>query len=116
MEACGEADVFPMTSSMIVTFLLGAVLGLRFRFPILVPALLLAVAPIATMDALVGASGLTPITLATMSIVVLQIGYLAGTFSRFTLAAARKPGRRDAQTQQPAGTTGSMADNSIHRS
>ena len=87
-----------MLMLVLASMLVGAVLGLRFRILVLVPALLL-------MLALVVAGGLAhgddvwSILLALMlGGISIQLGYLGGTAIRFTVAAARAP-------RLPVGTT-----------
>ena len=78
-----------MTALLIFCFLVGAVLGQRFRVLVLLPvtfALVLAVLPVSLMTSLGVLEGLKAAALAAMA---LQGGYLFGSAARFSLAAAR---------------------------
>jgi hypothetical protein len=67
----------------------GAVLGLRFKVLILVPAIWLGLLLIiAAGIARGGAAGSIALTCAALA-TALQFGYLAGTFTRFTIAGSR---------------------------
>jgi hypothetical protein len=69
--------------------LLGAVVGLRFKVLLLMPAILVGVLSIA----LVGITNGTAISTIVMNAIAwaftLQFGYLGGLFSRFVMVAAR---------------------------
>lgn len=78
-----------MTELLIFSFLVGAVLGQRFRVLVLLPitlVLVLAVLPVALMSHLGFLEGLKGAVLAAIA---LQAGYLFGSAARFGLAAAR---------------------------
>ncbi|PDT87303.1 hypothetical protein CO669_25960 [Bradyrhizobium sp. Y36] len=78
-----------MTALLIFSFLVGAVLGQRFRVLVLLPvtfALVLAVLPVSLMTSLGVLEGLKA---AAFAAIALQAGYLFGSAARFSLAAAR---------------------------
>ncbi|RTE90038.1 MULTISPECIES: hypothetical protein [Bradyrhizobium] len=78
-----------MTALLIFSFLVGAVLGQRFRVLVLLPvtfALLLTVLPVSLMTSLGALEGLKATVFAAIA---LQAGYLFGSAARFSLAAAR---------------------------
>lgn len=78
-----------MTAFLIFSFLVGAVLGQRFRVLVLLPvtfALLLTVLPVSLMTSLGALEGLKA---AAFAAIALQAGYLFGSAARFSLAAAR---------------------------
>ncbi|PSO16480.1 hypothetical protein [Bradyrhizobium sp. MOS003] len=78
-----------MTALLIFSFLVGAVLGQRFRVLVLLPvtfALVLTVLPVSLMTSLGVLEGLKAAALAAIA---LQGGYLFGSAARFSLAAAR---------------------------
>jgi hypothetical protein len=78
-----------MAQVAIISFLVGAVFGLRFKVMVLLPLTLataviaLVIAPILFSTLLEGLAGFAIGTLA------LHGGYLFGSFSRFTIGAAR---------------------------
>ncbi|WP_439364458.1 hypothetical protein ACNJYD_32730 [Bradyrhizobium sp. DASA03005] len=77
-----------MTAFLIFSFLVGAVLGQRFRVFVLLPvtfALVLTMLPVSMMTSL----GLEGMKAAVFAAIALQGGYLFGSGARFALAAAR---------------------------
>lgn len=78
-----------MLNVMILSGLVGAVLGTRLKVLSLVPAMAFAFALIAGVG-IVRGDGLWPIlTTTVLSVVLLQCGYLGGTASRLVVAATR---------------------------
>ncbi|WP_454650434.1 hypothetical protein [Bradyrhizobium liaoningense] len=78
-----------MTAFLIFSFLVGAVLGQRFRVLVLLPltfVMLLAAVPVGLMIGLTVVESLKGMVFAA---VALQGGYLFGSGARFGLAAAR---------------------------
>ncbi|QOZ11567.1 hypothetical protein [Bradyrhizobium sp. CCBAU 51765] len=78
-----------MTAFLIFSFLVGAVLGQRFRVLVLVPltfVMLLAAVPVRLMIGLTVIESLKGMVFAAIA---LQGGYLFGSGARFGLAAAR---------------------------
>ncbi|MDT4743678.1 hypothetical protein [Bradyrhizobium sp. WYCCWR 12699] len=76
-----------MTAFLIFSFLVGAVLGQRFRVLVLLPvtfALVLTVLPVMTSLGV-----LDGLKAAAFAAIALQAGYLFGSAARFSLAAAR---------------------------
>jgi len=89
---------------MLILFcaLAGAVLGLRFRFLVLVPAIGLAVLTV-VVGGVARADGTWAIVGAAAAVAtVLQIGYLAGTVTRFAIAGARTARPRPVPTPAAA--------------
>jgi hypothetical protein len=86
---------------LLISLLLGMVLGQRFRVLVLLPAMGI-ILSVAIGMGLASALGLRPTALlAVGSVVSLQIGYLAGIGLRYFLAGARgaKPSTLDVGTQ-----------------
>jgi len=78
-----------MTELLIFSFLVGAVLGQRFRVLVLLPVtffLVLTVLPVGLMTSLGFLEGMKA---AVFAAIALQGGYLFGSAGRFALAAAR---------------------------
>jgi hypothetical protein len=73
----------------IASGLTGAVLGTRFRIQVLCPAMLFGFAVVAAVAASKGLAVTTAILGIALCAVSLQMGFLAGLFTRFCLAAAR---------------------------
>ena len=73
-----------------VSLLTGAVLGLRFPAYALLPAFALACVAIG-MPALINNGVLTAVWQTGTALVLLQVGYFAGIFTRFVILAARSP-------------------------
>ena len=74
--------------------LIGATLGTRLRVFVLAPATMIGVGLIATTAAIRGATVSAAITAVLVWTVCLQLGYLGGLLTRFSLAAARLAPRR----------------------
>jgi hypothetical protein len=90
-----------MTMLILCCALAGAVLGLRFKVLVLVPAIALAVLTV-VVGGVARADGAWAIVGAAAAVAtVLQIGYLAGTLTRFAIAGAR--GARRAPTPALSG-------------
>ncbi len=82
-----------MMNLIILSTLVGAVLGMRMRVVILFPAIGVFFVAIAGLG-LVRGDDLWPIALAmVLAAISLQLGYLAGSTTRFAIAAARAPRR-----------------------
>ncbi|WP_407121652.1 hypothetical protein [Bradyrhizobium sp. STM 3561] len=78
-----------MTAFLIFSFLMGAVLGQRFRVLVLLPltfVMVLAAVPVGLLADLTALESLKSVVFAAIS---LQGGYLFGSGARFGLAAAR---------------------------
>jgi hypothetical protein len=91
-----------MLMAILFNSLVGAVLGNRFKVRVLFP-----VAPIAfiiTVGVLgVARSAFAPALLAGLaSVVALQIGFLGGLFTRFSVAASRVPPERPVRSSTTA--------------
>lgn len=74
--------------------LVGAVLGTRFKVQVLFPATALGIAMVAAAAAYRSAAISTAILAAVVCMVSLQLGYLAGLFTRFCMAASRVASNR----------------------
>jgi hypothetical protein len=85
-----------MTIYIICCALIGAVLGLRYKVLVLVPAIGCALL-VTLVTGIARAEGAWAILAASAAVAtVVQIGYLAGTLTRFTVAGTRRAGRRHA--------------------
>jgi hypothetical protein len=80
-----------MTILLISGTLLGAVLGLRFKVLVLLPAIAIGAVSLAAVAVLHGNA--VPMTAFAMMAwaLALQFGFLTGLFSRFILAVSRSP-------------------------
>jgi hypothetical protein len=91
-----------MTALARICFLVGAVLGLRFRVLILVPAIGLSVA-VATANGIVLGESLWRLALVTVVVAMaIQLGYVLGTVAQLFGWAGSAVGS-DAHDQQPIG-------------
>jgi len=71
---------------VILAFLIGALLGTRFTVLILVPAITLAVIGVAASGVARGDNVSTIFVAAMLSTICLQVGYLFGAATRYTIA------------------------------
>jgi hypothetical protein len=78
-----------MSNIAILTFLLGTVLGLRFRILVLLPVSLVGGLNAVLVTLLVGGSLFAAVTSALALVAAVQIGFLFGSLVRFSVAAAR---------------------------
>ena len=78
-----------MLMAILCSSLVGAVLGTRFKVQVLFPLAPLAFVVSAGVMALTHAAVGPALLAGTVSVVGLQIGYLGGLFTRFSVAAAR---------------------------
>ena len=69
--------------------LIGAVLGTRFRVQVLFPAAIFSLVTVAAVAAFKGSAVSSAILAIIVSVFSLQIGYLGGLFTRFSMAASR---------------------------
>lgn len=77
-----------MAMTALFAFLVGAVLGMRFRVQILIPTGILGIAAVLTTALLRGS--LSSALLVTITFAVaLQLGYLGGLFTRFCMVIGR---------------------------
>jgi hypothetical protein len=93
-----------MSTLILLVFLTGAVLGLRFKVLILAPAIGLALIVVVAM-AIARGDGVASILLAgALASVCLQVGYLGGILTRYTmtLARVRSRTRRDSKASLQA--------------
>jgi hypothetical protein len=83
-----------MTTVFIFCTLVGAVLGMRFKVLILIPATIVAVIFVVIARAVLG-DQISTIILAGITVATcLQVGYLGGGATRLVIAATRMPNRR----------------------
>jgi hypothetical protein len=80
--------------------LIGAALGARFKFPILVPAALLATLVAATFELARGQQSWTVVATMMTSAIAVQTGYLLGVIAHAGIAAASLRGRGAVTTQK----------------
>jgi hypothetical protein len=80
-----------MTMFMISGTLLGAVLGLRFKVLVLLPAIIIGTVSLAAVAFLHGNAVSTTAFAMMAWALALQFGYLTGLFTRFVLAVSRSP-------------------------
>jgi hypothetical protein len=74
--------------------LIGTVLGTRFRIQVLFPAAMLGFVIVAAVAVFKGSAISSAIAAAIICVISLQIGYLAGLFTRFCMAASRVTSHR----------------------
>ena len=87
-----------MSMIAISSWLIGAVLGTRFRVHVLLPATILGLVLVAAIAALKGSTLASAGISAVIFMMALQLGYLGGLATRSILAAARLPAHRDARS------------------
>jgi hypothetical protein len=91
-----------MAITVLLVFLLGAVLGMRFKVLILIPAIAFALLTIFAGGIGTGDSLWAALSAAVLASICLQIGYLGGTVTRHTMALARAQRlRRTAREVEP---------------
>lgn len=74
--------------------LVGAVMGTRFKVQMLFPAVVLGIAMVAAVAAYKGSAVSSTIVAAVVCVTSLQLGYFAGLFTRFCMAASRVASHR----------------------
>jgi hypothetical protein len=91
---------------ILLVFLLGAVLGMRFKVLILIPAIAFALIAI-LVGGVARADSVSAILIAiVLTSIGLQIGYLSGIATRYSIALARAERLRKASVQaRPARTS-----------
>jgi len=93
---------------ILLSVLVGAVLGLRFRVFVLVPVICGALA-IAVVDGLARGDGLWRLVLAMIMIAAsLQLGYILGIVVRFVMGAARADNHDRISMSKSAGVSGTV--------
>jgi len=83
-----------------LSILTGAVLGMRLRVLILVPAISFLVFGIAGIGTIRGDAFTSIVSTMLLAAICIQMGYIGGSLSRFAMAATRLPSRREATTQR----------------
>jgi hypothetical protein len=88
-----------MSTLILVIFLTGAVLGMRFKVLILAPAMGLAILAVIAIG--VACAYGIPDTLfaGVLALICVQVGYLSGLLTRYTIALARAGSKRKASVQ-----------------
>jgi hypothetical protein len=74
--------------------LIGAVMGIRFKVQVLFPAAVLGIVTVAAVALHKGSTISWASVAAIVCVASLQIGYLAGLFTRFCMAASRMASHR----------------------
>jgi hypothetical protein len=92
---------FAMMNLFILSILVGAVLGMRLKVSILIPAIGFLIAGIAAIGAVRGDGVSSIATAAILAVVSLQLGYLAGSTTRFVTVASRLARRIDGKAKGP---------------
>ena len=92
-----------MTNLFLLSILVGAVLGMRLRVLILVPAIGFFLAGIAGIGGARGDELWSIATAMILAAIGLQIGYLSGSTSRFVMAASRARHRRATAASRQGG-------------
>jgi hypothetical protein len=91
----GVSHLISMMTLIVLIFLIGAMLGLRFKVLILFPAMALALIAVLA-GGMTGGDSLSAILIAAvLAASCLQVGYLCGVLARYRIAPAL-PGRRRA--------------------
>jgi hypothetical protein len=88
-----------MSMLVLLVFLSGAVLGMRFKVLILAPAVGLTIVAVVTSGAARGEGLLTILLEGLLAVLCLQIGYLSGVFARYAMTLARAESRRKSSVQ-----------------
>ena len=78
-----------MSIVVILALLLGAVLGMRFKILILLPAIACTVIIITTGGIASGGHGLAILVMAILGAICLQLGYFGGATTRHIMAVSR---------------------------
>jgi len=93
---------------ILLSVLVGAVLGLRFKVFVLVPVICGALA-IAVVEGIAGGDGLWRLVFAmTVIAASLQLGYILGIVIRFVMGAARADNRDRVSLPTSAGMSGTV--------
>ncbi|HVY57320.1 MAG TPA: hypothetical protein VHA77_05670 [Xanthobacteraceae bacterium] len=85
---------------VLLSVLLGAVLGLRFTVLIVIPAAMIAFV-LALVTSVLRESGLAETIFLVVAVeAALQVGYLCGVMVRYTISAARAPRREETKSRR----------------
>jgi hypothetical protein len=84
---------------ILLVFLTGAVLGLRFKVLVLVPAMGLAILAVIATGVARGHSFPAILIAGVLALICVQIGYLGGLLTRYTTTAARVGSQRETSMQ-----------------
>ena len=85
-----------MLMTILLVFLTGAVLGLRFKVLVLVPAMGLAIIAITATGMASGYSLAAVLTAGVLALICVQIGYIGGLLTRYAMTLARVESERKA--------------------
>lgn len=83
--------------------LIGAVMGTRFKVQVLFPAAVLGIVMVAAAAAYKGSAMSSMIVAAVVCVTSLQLGYFAGLFTRFCMAASRIASHRSLRSTAARG-------------
>jgi hypothetical protein len=89
-----------MTAVTIFSFLVGTVLGMRFRVFVLGPASLVAIALIAITVRVLGGTYWSALMAMAASLATLQLGFLAGMTFQSAIATYAAPSKRRCRTTE----------------
>ena len=87
-----------MTLIALGSFLIGAVLGTRFRVQVLFPAAVIGLMAIALFVALKSAAISAAVMIAVTYAIALQLGYLGGLFVRYCMVVVRSASHRSVRS------------------
>jgi len=85
-----------MLMMILLVFLTGAVLGLRFKVLVLVPAMGLAIIAITATGMAHGYGLAAVLTAGVLALICVQIGYIGGLLARYAMTLARAGSERKA--------------------
>lgn len=85
-----------MSMLVLLTVVIGALLGLKFKVFILAPAVGFAIVAVVAIGMVRGEDLLAILLAALMALIGLQIGYLGGILTRYAFTSARAETRRKA--------------------
>ena len=95
-----------MSMLILLVFLLGAILGMRFKVLVLIPVIAFALIAILVGGVTRGDSASAILIAIVLVSIGLQIGYLSGIATRYTIALARAGRVRESSVQaRPAKTS-----------
>jgi hypothetical protein len=95
----GSSGATPMSILILLVFLSGAVLGMKFRVFILAPAVGLSILAVCAVGYARGDAPPTLLVAATLALTAIQIGYLAGILTRHAMVSTRGGSPRKAPLQ-----------------
>ncbi len=90
-----------MMTLLLLSILIGAVLGLRLKVTILIPAIVLAVVGLACIGAARGDAFSSIALVMVLAAISLELGYLGGSASRFVMSPERLRTHGRTETSTP---------------